>query len=777
MDYDFQTLSPDDFEKLITDLFTAEWGAILESYKPGKDSGIDILHSRTIKNEPRTILQCKRYPSNGFNQLKSSFKKELQKIQKLKPEKYIIVTSVALSSANKKNLIETLNPWVKDTADIYGQSEINTLLRKHPKIIKAHFKLWISSTATLERILHSRIFNLTNFTLEEMKNEMCKIVLHDGYDRALEALKNNHHCIIAGNPGIGKTTLAKILLCHYAQDDFEPIVIHNDINDAWAIIANHQENENKKLVILYDDFLGQTRFDQLKFGKNEDSLLIQLIKFTEKSNNIRFILTSREYIIADARLSHGAFDATADSITKCTINLTDYSFNHRAKVLFNHLYFSNLPKDKLEAIVESKLYKKIIDHKHFNPRIIAAISNKANSESLNSEQFLNFINIKFDNPAEIWEAPFKNEIMPLSRWILVTLWSLGGSVELENLKQAVLELSNIAFEAEAALQFSKSLKELAENFVTSEAYEHSRDPEQKVTIISFQNPSIKDFIESFLQTEETWIKTIADSSLFFAQYQELLTILDTTKSKNISSIADTLLYRNSKFESKPKGSIYRNDFGTLVFTENDIFSNNDKTLTFLKLTSLSSEPEDKYNFTERVTTQTGWAQQLENLANRGSIPYSIRRLANWLITSSLWEIRGQEIKNSFHRAFSYCINSQPYWCSELSTLNLLHDCIVIFKIELTTLEKLKIQHDANISATKVLNAENDIQKLEEVADHLEQFQKRIKFGARQIVLDIREKAESKYPDQQSATQETDVTTPIEQKEKIDIDLIFSELLH
>ncbi|WP_419723500.1 restriction endonuclease [Stutzerimonas kunmingensis] len=76
MDYDFQTLSPDDFEKLMTDLFSAEWSTILESYKPGKDSGIDMLHTRIISGEAPAVIQCKRYPADGFSQLLRSFIKE-----------------------------------------------------------------------------------------------------------------------------------------------------------------------------------------------------------------------------------------------------------------------------------------------------------------------------------------------------------------------------------------------------------------------------------------------------------------------------------------------------------------------------------------------------------------------------------------------------------------------------------------------------------------------------------------------------------------------------
>jgi hypothetical protein len=44
--YDFRTLSPLDFEELVRDLLQAELGIMFESFKPGKDQGIDFFASR-----------------------------------------------------------------------------------------------------------------------------------------------------------------------------------------------------------------------------------------------------------------------------------------------------------------------------------------------------------------------------------------------------------------------------------------------------------------------------------------------------------------------------------------------------------------------------------------------------------------------------------------------------------------------------------------------------------------------------------------------------------
>ncbi|KAF0251859.1 hypothetical protein GN299_26545 [Pseudomonas putida] len=775
MYYDFQMLSPDEFEALVADLFSAEWGSVLESYKPGKDSGIDLVHSRTDEACYRTIVQCKRYKSDGFNQLYSGFKGELKKLEKIRPSKYVIATSVCLSNANKLKLIELLAPWIKGTDDIYGQNEISTLLSRHERVVKTHFKLWISSTVALEAILNRKFFSLTHFTIDQVKSDMCKLVLHDGYERALSVLNEKNHCIISGNPGIGKTTLAKILLCHYTLQGYEPAVVHNDISDAWTLITRQQNSDANKIAILYDDFLGQSKHNQQKFGKNEESLLVTLIRYAEKNSNIKFIMTTREYIIADARREHSVFDNNAESIAKCTIDLADYKKSHRAKVLFNHLYFSDLPSNKISAVIESNLHKKIIEHEHFNPRIIYAICNKSNSESLAPQEFVSYVEQKLENPAEIWHGPFNNEIIPLSRWILTTLWTLGGKANIEILQEAVLELETFEFKAETSLLFKACLREIDNTFTTTELYPHASNPKQTIVEVSFQNPSISDFIESFLKSEPSWIHAISKQALFMAQYEEIESILKFIPVKESKKIASSLLARYQSKPGLPKGDTYRNHRGDLVFTDNDLYTRHEETLTLLRISEHTSDLGKSHYHDEFITTEGGWSKLLKALASSSTIHYSIRRLACWARSSSFWNIYKKEIKTSFNRALTNHIHSHPHWCQRIGAINALHETACVLEVDLTNLDILKLQHDALWRSREILDDEENIQTLEETADQLEQLLERLRFGLSSLVLDLRRKADS-YIEHNADQENSDIVFSTSDSDELDIDQIFSELL-
>ncbi len=65
--YDFRSLSPIDFEGLVRDLLQEELALTLESFKPGKDLGIDFRF--TIDKDNTLVVQCKHYVESGFDAL------------------------------------------------------------------------------------------------------------------------------------------------------------------------------------------------------------------------------------------------------------------------------------------------------------------------------------------------------------------------------------------------------------------------------------------------------------------------------------------------------------------------------------------------------------------------------------------------------------------------------------------------------------------------------------------------------------------------------------
>jgi hypothetical protein len=678
MAYDFTTLSPDEFENLTADLLSREWNTRLESFKPGKDGGIDLRNARVLPGAKTTIVQCKRYAPHKFAELCRSVKSEKKKLVRLRPDRYVLATSVGLSPANKDTLLKELAPWCLSPADIYGATELNGLLRRFPEIERAHFKLWVSSTAVLEQILHARIFNITQATVDSTRAQLSRVVMHGGFDRALQMLRDEHHVLIVGNPGIGKTTLARILMCHYLREEFEPICVVGNIGEAWELVHGSL-GANRNIVILYDDFLGRFRFDAQRFGKNEEHSLFEFLDKVRRSPNLRFIVTTREYIMADARRIHGAFDARAEEILKCTLTLEDYSTTHRAKMLFNHLYFSDLPDSRLEALVRSRAYATIVSHTHFNPRIVESISTYANSRALTDREYLRFIKQEFDNPSKLWEHPFRNDISPVARTTLAVLWTFAGSAELEVLKSSVSQILAHEGHEDVTFLFNEALRQLDGNFLLTNRYPRVSTKLAPVFAARFQNPSVEELVDGALSADPHWVQRMVSSIVTFRQVYQFVSHASNIETRSSFGIGFWLGLRRAATTVKFKdGHVinYRryNEQVEEVWEQDSFFSEVRMALTRFQIESqIGKRDEESRDLQAQVLTPEGWSKLLRGFANDESLTRTVRELHRWIIGESGWT--GDEKSTSddaFRRAVIEIISDEDQiWTSTMASLRIL----------------------------------------------------------------------------------------------------------
>jgi len=218
-DYDFKVLSPIDFEILTQALLQKELKLRLEAFKAGADQGVDLRFARNKRHD--LIVQCKHYASSSIGSLRRSMVHEIPKLWRLRPERYLLVTSLPLSLQNKENLMHLCAPFIRRTSDIYGREDINNLLSRHKSIERQTFKLWFSSTNVFEEILEKKVKHISRDALQAIREKAKYFVQNPSFEKALRILKNRHVCIIAGIPGIGKTTLAEMLLLHFIELEYE----------------------------------------------------------------------------------------------------------------------------------------------------------------------------------------------------------------------------------------------------------------------------------------------------------------------------------------------------------------------------------------------------------------------------------------------------------------------------------------------------------------------------------------------------------------------------
>lgn len=514
--YDFSALSSLDFELLVRDLLQEDLKIRLESFKSGKDQGIDLRYA-TSPGRPELVIQCKHFFSSGLKKLVSHLENsEKHKIESLDCARYILATSLAMTPANKSELISVLSPHCHGPHDIYGRDDLNNLLGIYGNIEKRHFKLWLGSAEVLDRLLHSRVYAQTELEYQRIKERICRYVPNESYAEASAILSDINYCVICGIPGIGKTMLADMLLVSLVARGYEPIRIMGDAAEALDLFKH-----GKAQVFYYDDFLGQTSLDP-KLGKNEDQRLLLLLDRVRQSDTHKFLLTTREYILNQAKAQYERLDASRFDLRRCVVSLDKYTTRDRCKIFYNHLYFSKLAPPYIDALISSGYHRAIVRHRNFNPRVIEWMTILLSELPAAHDYGREFLR-NLDEPSRLWDHAFSKQLSIPARTMLLTLGTFGTGVALDDLEVAFMSVhASVERPNIGSSDFVAALAELDGTFVISTRGAGG------LTIVAFQNPSVRDFVEFKLRLDGKLAMAMLERSVFFEQAEKITRVFSAS---------------------------------------------------------------------------------------------------------------------------------------------------------------------------------------------------------------------------------------------------------
>lgn len=526
--YDFLNLSYVEFEEMCKDLLEKEWGLPLQSFAEGADEGVDLR--AFTDDDIHIIVQCKRY--KDYKSLIKAVKLEIPKLKKLGQIRYVLATSINLTKTQHTKLEMLLEGFVLDPLDIIGNRSVNALLRKYPQVENNHFKLWIQGTGVLERILHSSVINHSQFEMETIEELLKFYVVNPSFEHALKIVEKNRFVIVSGIPGIGKTTLARILSFHYLSkrgyDQF--VYLSGSIDAGFGLFK-----EGVKQVFLYDDFLGKS-FDERRLERNEDKRIIDFIKQIRRSHDKVLIFTTREYVLQDVQQKHEILNDPDIDFSKCIIDLQTYSQLIKARIFYQHLFFSGLPASHLAVFSRKKNYQKVVTHKNYSPRIIGNVIKQFIEKPETSNDFLEEFISSLDNPYRIWEKPFTTQISDFARWMLSILLTMGTPVLEEDLQAACRKFSdahgNKYFPVYSNALYNTAFKELDGSFLSSQ-----RDGIGN-RIIEYENPSVQDFLLYYFEQNVDLLFPVLEAAKF---RQQLFAIFATTTDNTEQSFLHTKL--------------------------------------------------------------------------------------------------------------------------------------------------------------------------------------------------------------------------------------------
>ena len=171
------------------------------------------------------VLQAKCY--QDFQNLFKKLKGEVKKVEKLQPKRYILVVSLPLSAGEAEKIRELFGGWIRKSEDLIDGNMLNSLLSDpdYRWIEKNFTGLWMPDGAVLEELLADALQKgrrMRNAREWRKAVEACRsFVQTNVYEEAAKRLEQDHVVVLSGQPGMGKTTIARILALGFLKPDPE----------------------------------------------------------------------------------------------------------------------------------------------------------------------------------------------------------------------------------------------------------------------------------------------------------------------------------------------------------------------------------------------------------------------------------------------------------------------------------------------------------------------------------------------------------------------------
>lgn len=535
MEYDFAKLNDREFEALGASIIENILIKSVEIFKSGRDGGVDGRF--WIGKTKEGIIQCKHYIATPYTTLISKLKsEELAKVKKLKPARYIFITSKKLSRKNKQEIKTIFHPFILSEADIYGYEDLNVFLSKkeNQDIVERNYKLWITSTSVLDLIYNNAIKGRSESTIREIEENAYKYAITENHKKGLKILEENNVVIMTGEPGIGKTTLADNLALYYTAKGFEFCDIEENISEAESIF---REGEKKNIIFYCDDFLGSNLYDAI--NNKRDSHIVKFINRVRKDNSKKFILTSRTNILNKAfSLSH-RFQNGKIRDNEFLLRVENLTNVDKAKILYNHIYYSNLDVEYLDKIYHSKRYKEIIKHRNFNPRIIEFVTDSGRVGHISPEEYWEYIIKNLNNPEDIWADYFQNQTDDCVRALTFLTVYNNGKISEDELRRSYNTFLKI-HKVNLGDQTDKSF-EAVRKLATKSLLNRNQIDKYKFEYVLF-NPSIADFVLGSYSNESDLVSNIIKSleTETSIDYLQILTGSKKINNSNSQKIQENL---------------------------------------------------------------------------------------------------------------------------------------------------------------------------------------------------------------------------------------------
>lgn len=506
--FNYRNLDDVEFEELCKDIMQRKLDIELRTFRKGVDGGIDLQDNGKGNN---IIVQVKHYINSRYSNLLNTLKKELEKVKKLNPNQYYVCCALELTPAQTNEVYELFQDYMNSKANIIDLKYIDSFLQeeKNKDVVKKHFKLWLSASNILSEIYNQNIFIDCETLLADIEEESKLFVETNTYRKCISSIEKNNVLMITGAPGVGKTTISKMLVLYYASLGYR---IRYTTNGVISNLKNAISSEkDSKEVILLDDCLGQYYFNM---NDNQETELVSLIKYLKSNKNKKLIMNSRVTIMNEARDRSIEFEnfIIKNNEKIHLINMDNISVYEKARILYNHIYFNEMPKKYYDYIKKDRNYIKIVNHNNYTPRIIEHITEYERYKDISPEKYVDFVLECLCDPELIWKNEYERRLKKVDRILINTLFSITDTtIDYDVLEECFNKRISIETGIDVTIDnFENTIKRLNKSMI--KVIDKSNNKE-----ISVLNPSVNDYIKTIFEKNRLELNKIREAVIYYEQ--------------------------------------------------------------------------------------------------------------------------------------------------------------------------------------------------------------------------------------------------------------------
>ena len=431
--YDFNLLHDDDFQRLGCHVVCLRENFEIESFSKYKDKGIDGLYQN--KNT-KIVIQCKRY--KNFNSLFSNLKnKELDKVKKISPSRYILVLATKINKEQKTKILKLFKDYIIDDKDIITGDDLEYYFTENKyEEAKNEYLSYLSPSYSeykkmLDLNINKAIYKDTEWLINDILKYSKYFVATQSFNKAKKALNESKIILLTGDPGSGKTTNAVMLIDYlYKNKKIKEFYKVNSCKDIMSLL-----DENISQAFFIDDFWGSTNVFQ-KFNPEEENKLLYIIEHLESANNTYLILTTREYILQQKMNN---FKNLKSLVTDKRIFFKNnkYTKIEKINILLKHAASSNLDLDYIAKLTYNADY--IVSLPNYSPRFVSSYLDKITDIKKDSMTFVKDFIDYLDHPYDYFSNIFND--FSLGAKMILYLLGLVSSLEYEDLKYSFIKVA------------------------------------------------------------------------------------------------------------------------------------------------------------------------------------------------------------------------------------------------------------------------------------------------------------------------------------------------